>query len=133
MQRGWFEAGCREHAFYPADQVGLRELTGGHIHTHRDFVRCLEPAAPLVTVGTREISQPSEELDSPYLDGDVLDVRAWSHDALALAMPAKLLCRPDCAGLCPVCGVDLNSAGPEHHHERQPDPRWAKLSELRFE
>jgi len=96
-------------------------------------MRCLKPAAPPVTVDTREISQPSEELDSPYLDGDLLDVRAWSHDALALAMPAKLLCRPDCAGLCPVCGADLNSAGPEHHHERQPDPRWAKLSEVRFE
>jgi uncharacterized protein len=96
-------------------------------------MRCLEPAAPLVTVDSREISQPSEELDSPYLDGDLLDVRAWAHDALALAMPAKLLCRPDCAGLCPVCGADLNRAGPGHHHERQPDSRWAKLSEVKFE
>lgn len=96
-------------------------------------MRCLEAAAPVVTVDSREISQPSEELDSPYLDGDVLDVRSWAHDALALAMPAKLLCRPDCAGLCPVCGADLNSAGPDHHHEREADPRWAKLSELRFE
>jgi len=96
-------------------------------------VRCLEPAAPLVTVDSREVSQPSEELDCPYLEGDVLDVQAWAHDALALAMPAKLLCRPDCAGLCPICGADLNTAGPEHRHERQPDPRWAKLSEVRFE
>ena len=96
-------------------------------------MRCLEPAAPLVAVDSREVSQPSEELDSPYLDGDVLDVHAWSHDALALSMPAKLLCRPECAGLCPVCGVDLNSAGPNHQHERQPDPRWAKLSEIRFD
>lgn len=96
-------------------------------------MRCLEPAAPVATVDSREVSQPSEELDSPYLEGDVLDVRSWAHDALALAMPAKLLCRPDCAGLCPVCGADLNSAGPDHHHEREPDPRWAKLSELRFE
>ena len=96
-------------------------------------VRCLEPAAPLVTVDSREVSQPSEQLDSPYLEGDVLDVHAWAHDALVLAMPAKLLCRPDCAGLCPICGADLNTAGPEHRHERQPDPRWAKLSEIRFE
>ena len=96
-------------------------------------MRCLEPASPLVGVDSREVSQPSEELDSPYLDGDVLDIHAWSHDALALAMPAKLLCRPDCAGLCPVCGANLNVAGPDHHHERQPDSRWAKLSELRFD
>jgi uncharacterized protein len=102
------------------------ELTG-------PCMRCLAPAAPLVAVDSREVSQPSEELESPYLDGDVLDVRAWAHDALALAMPAKLLCRPDCAGLCSICGADLNSAGPEHHHERQADPRWAKLSEIRFD
>ncbi|HEV7804758.1 MAG TPA: YceD family protein [Solirubrobacteraceae bacterium] len=48
-------------------------------------------------------------------------------------MPAQLLCRDDCAGLCPVCGTDLNAAGPEHAHERAPDPRWAKLSELKLD
>jgi uncharacterized protein len=96
-------------------------------------MRCLEPAAPLVAVDSREVSQPSEQLDSPYLDGDVLDLHSWAHDALALSMPAKLVCRPDCAGLCPVCGADLNRAGPEHHHEQERDPRWAKLSEIRFE
>jgi uncharacterized protein len=63
----------------------------------------------------------------------VLDLHAWARDALALALPAKVLCRDDCAGLCPRCGADLNAAGAEHHHEREPDPRWAKLSELRFD
>ena len=57
----------------------------------------------------------------------------WARDALALAMPVKILCREDCAGLCPVCAADLNEAGPEHHHEQPPDPRWAKLRELRLE
>jgi len=97
--------------------------------------RCLEPAEPTYSVDAREVSQPGEtdELDSPYVEGGVLDLRRWSRDAFALVLPAKLLCRPDCAGLCPVCGADLNAAGPEHRHERQPDPRWAKLSELRFD
>jgi len=44
-----------------------------------------------------------------------------------------VLCRDDCAGLCPVCGADLNAAGPDHSHQPQPDPRWAKLSELKFD
>ncbi len=98
-------------------------------------MRCLEPAAPSYTVDAREVSQPGEtdELDSPYVQRGVLDVRAWARDALALVLPAKLLCRADCAGLCPVCGVDLNLAGDDHHHEREPDPRWSKLSELRFD
>src|SRR5581483_3468588 len=98
-------------------------------------MRCLQAASPSFAVDAREVSQPGdvEELDSPYVERGVLDVRAWARDALALALPAQLLCRSDCAGLCPVCGVDLNQAGEEHHHEREPDSRWAKLSELRFE
>ena len=99
-------------------------------------MRCLTGADPEFTIDAREISQPGggEELESPYVDeAAVLDLRGWAHDALALALPAQILCRPDCAGLCPVCGVNLNDAGPDHHHESEPDPRWAKLSELRFE
>ncbi len=98
-------------------------------------MRCLEPAEPTYSVDVREVSQPGEtdELDSPYVQGGVLDLRRWSRDAFALALPAKLLCRPECAGLCAICGADLNVAGVGHRHEREPDPRWAKLSELRFE
>jgi uncharacterized protein len=116
-------------------------------------MRCLEPAAPTFAVDAREVSQPndarvhrgeapgrgrakyqpdSDELVSPYVDDGVLDLHAWARDALALNVPASLLCREDCAGLCPVCGANLN-AGPDHHHERAPDPRWAALSKLRFE
>ena len=98
-------------------------------------MRCLEPAQPSFAVDAREVSQPGEgdELESPYVEHGVLDLRAWARDALALALPSTLLCRADCAGLCPVCGIDLNNAGPGHAHEREPDPRWSKLSELRFD
>jgi DUF177 domain-containing protein len=114
-------------------------------------MRCLEPAAPSFTVDAREVSQPDrrapgaggrgrgrprdeeDELSSPYVVDGVLDLHAWARDALALSLPSNLLCREDCAGLCPICAVNLNEAGPEHMHERAPDPRWAALSELRFE
>ena len=98
-------------------------------------MRCLEAASPVTSVDAREIDQPGggDELRSPYLDGDELDVRAWARDALALALPTQIVCREDCLGLCPHCGVNLNEAGPEHRHERTPDPRWAKLGELKFE
>ncbi len=98
-------------------------------------MRCLEPARPAIAVDAREIDQPGdvEELQSPYVSDEVLDVHAWARDALALALPAQLLCREDCAGLCAICGADLNEAGPEHAHEREPDPRWAKLSELKLD
>ena len=83
----------------------------------------------------REVDRPSEgeELQSPYVEDEQLDLAAWAHDSFALAAPAKVLCREDCAGLCPVCAADLNEAGPEHHHESAPDPRWAKLRELKLE
>lgn len=113
-------------------------------------MRCLEQAAPMVEVDTREVDRPTEsgrhspsaripvsasgeELSSPYVQEETLDLGAWAHDAFALSAPTQVVCRPDCAGLCPVCAADLNKAGPEHHHESAPDPRWAKLRELELE
>ncbi len=101
-------------------------------------MRCLKQAAPAIEVQAREVDVPGEgeELASPYVREERLDVAAWAHDAVALAMPAKVLCREDCAGLCPICAADLNEAaraGLQHLHDPEPDPRWAKLSELKLE
>ena len=98
-------------------------------------MRCLEPADLRFAVDSREVSVPGggDELQSPYVGAeDELDLEAWARDALALALPAQLTCRPDCAGLCPQCGANLNE-DPDHHHESEPDQRWAKLSELKFD
>ena len=97
-------------------------------------VRCLETADQGVEVDAREIDQPGggEELSSPYFDEGHLDMRAWARDALALALPTQIVCREDCAGLCAVCGENLNRS-PDHAHEREPDPRWAALRELKLD
>jgi uncharacterized protein len=98
-------------------------------------VRCLEAATPAFEVEAREVHQPGggEELVSPYVDAeDEMDLERWVRDALALTLPAGITCRPDCAGLCAECGANLNEE-PEHAHDRGPDARWAKLSEIRFE
>jgi uncharacterized protein len=104
-------------------------------HVAGPCMRCLADADVAVEVDAREVDQPEstdEELRSPYIDGDELDLAAWAHDALTLAVPIQLLCRPDCKGLCGVCGVSLNDVEEaEHRHEPEPDPRWAPLSELR--
>jgi uncharacterized protein len=98
-------------------------------------MRCLKDAAPRVEVDAREVERPGggEELSSPYMDEETLDLAAWARDALVLALPAQVLCREDCAGLCPTCAADLNETGAGHAHERTPDPRWAKLGELELE
>ena len=95
-------------------------------------MRCLEPAERILSVEGREVDQPGggEDLRSPYVDDDQLDLRAWARDALALDLPATIVCRDDCAGLCPVCGENLNTH--PHEHERPVDNRWAKLSELKL-
>jgi uncharacterized protein len=96
--------------------------------------RCLDPARTRIELDAREVDQPGSddpELRSPYVSGDDLDLSRWAHNALALAMPQRILCRPDCAGLCPVCGGSLNDATPgDHDHSSGGDPRWAKLREL---
>lgn len=129
-------------AVVPA-RVDVSRTTGGGYALRLRFeasllgpcMRCLEPASPVFSVDAREVSQPggTDDLASPYVEEGVLDLRAWARDALALSLPTTLLCQEDCAGLCAICGENLNQAGPEHHHERAADPRWAKLSELHFE
>ena len=93
-------------------------------------MRCLTEARPSIAVDSREIDQPGggDELSSPYMTDEELDLQAWARDALALALPAQIVCREECAGLCPECGKDLNLE--PHEHERPPDPRWAKLRDL---
>jgi len=100
-------------------------------------MRCLDSAAVEVEVDAREVHQrdtEDEELCSPYVEDDDLDLGRWAHDAAVLATPTRVLCRPDCAGLCPVCGESLNDADPAaHEHDTGLDPRWAKLDELKQE
>jgi uncharacterized protein len=98
-------------------------------------MRCMADARPSIGVDAREVDQPGdvEELHSPYLDAGLLDLAAWARDALVLAVPAQVVCREDCLGLCPVCGENLNEADPQaHRHEDAGDPRWAKLRDLKL-
>lgn len=99
-------------------------------------VRCLAPASLQVEIDAQEYeatdSESAEELASEYVADGELDVETWARDQLALGTPDQVLCRPDCAGLCPLCGKDLNVE--PHEHEEQPtDARWAALEALRAE
>jgi uncharacterized protein len=101
---------------------------------HGPCQRCLGDAVVETRISAREYQatspDESDELRSPYVRDDRLDLSGWARDALALAVPERILCRPDCAGLCPVCGKDLNLEPHEHEEERS-DPRWAVLAQLR--
>jgi DUF177 domain-containing protein len=103
------------------------------VRLHGPCHRCLGDAVVDASIASREYqatNPDSEELRTPYLTDDRLDLSSWARDALVLSLPEQILCRPDCAGLCPVCGRDLN-AEPHEHDEDRSDPRWAALADLR--
>jgi len=100
---------------------------------HGPCYRCLGDAVLDVPIRVREYQATSPEDDqmtTPYVVDDRLDVSGWARDAVALALPDKILCRPDCAGLCPMCGKNLNDE-PHEHEDDATDSRWAALEALR--
>ena len=107
---------------------------GFHTRLHGPCQRCLADAVVDLSISAREYQATnpagSDELRTPYVRDDRLDLEAWARDAIALALPVQILHSPDCAGLCPVCGKDLNVEPHEHEGEAD-DPRWAALAELR--
>jgi uncharacterized protein len=101
---------------------------------HGPCYRCLEDAVLELSIAAREYQATNpdgaDELRTPYVEDDKLDLAAWARDAVALALPDKILCRPDCAGLCPECGKNLNDE-PHTHEDAPTDSRWAALESLR--
>lgn len=139
-----FEFGGQRYLPVPEDvraEVGITRATTGtvfelrfDVRLHGPCYRCLADSVLSLPVSAREYEATSpgesDELRTPYLVEDRLDLSGWARDALALALPDKILCRAECAGLCPVCGVDLNRE-PHEHADEAADPRWAALAELR--
>lgn len=100
---------------------------------HGPCYRCLGDAAVDIPINAREYqatNPETEELQTPYVAEDTLDLESWARDAIALELPEQILCRPDCLGLCAVCGKDLNIE-PHTHEEERVDSRWAALAELK--
>jgi len=104
-----------------------------HARLHGPCYRCLGDAVVDLPIDVREYqatNPDSEELRSPYLEDDRLDLSAWARDSVALALPDQIVCREDCAGLCPECGRNLNDE-PHAHEDERGDPRWSALEGLK--
>jgi DUF177 domain-containing protein len=100
-------------------------------------MRCLEPARLELELDASEYhdraaaAEGDEDLTCEYLEADdQLDVARWVHDTLVLDVPGRILCRPDCAGLCPHCGARLQEGDGHACVEAETDTRWEKLKDL---
>ena len=102
--------------------------------------RCLEelPVAVKVPVDVRYLPRPAvaddaelgaDDLDLDFFDNDELNLGALVETETTLALPMKPLCRPDCRGLCPLCGVNRNATACSCQ-TRPPDPRLGALRDL---
>lgn len=92
--------------------------------------RCLAPASDDVAVHVDELFETDPVPGETYpLGEEAIDLEPMVRDAIVLELPPAPHCRPDCAGLCPVCGVDRNVADCGGH-PTESDPRWAALDSL---
>jgi uncharacterized protein len=138
-----FELGGQRYLPVPdkaqADFTANRAITGIAFRLrfatrlHGPCYRCLADAVLDIPIDAREYqadNPETEELATPYIEDDRLDLSAWARDSIALALPDQILCRADCAGLCPACGKNLNEE-PHVHEEERSDPRWSALEALK--
>jgi DUF177 domain-containing protein len=136
----------------PAEVSGRIKRSGqevelrGELHAKIESVcsRCLKPVqlpidaefaerfVPAVNWRAEEQHELHEEdLNLAVFDGEAIELNELVREEILLAMPAQILCREDCRGLCPTCGIDRN-AGSCECIVTDSDSRWEQLKDLRF-
>lgn len=94
--------------------------------------RCLDPIQEGLTVDLQELFLTASDGggdEERLVVHDTVDLEPVLRDAVVTALPFQPVCRPDCQGLCPDCGIRLEEAPADHVHD-QVDPRWAALAAL---
>jgi uncharacterized protein len=127
-------------------RTGRSILARGHVDTavSESCSRCLIAVSAPISVEIEEEALPSIDIDSgqPVAAADEpdalrldahheLDLTESVREAISLAEPIAPLCRPDCRGLCLICGTDLNADAAHAHDDQEVDPRLAGLAALR--
>lgn len=100
--------------------------------------RCLEDVKwefPISFNKVLDFSEDEEDdneenlTEMSFMEGSELDTDVLVYDELVMAMPMKVLCKPDCKGLCPVCGSNRNTTKCECD-TKVPDPRMAAIRDI---
>jgi len=95
--------------------------------------RCLQPATGPIDAEVHEIYERDPvDGETRKLEDVIVDLTELARDSVLLELPVAPLCKDDCAGLCPTCGVDKNATGCDCSTEVR-DERWAALDDLKFD
>lgn len=129
------------HGSHSVDDIRLVGKLDGGVEVA--CARCLEPVVipvartfdllyrPLESEkGADEVAIHEAETEIGYYSGDGMELEDSLREQVLLSVPIKSLCRFDCKGLCPTCGVNRNQQLCDCGQGR-PDPRWAALGELK--
>ena len=96
-----------------------------------ECARCLTEIEASAEVDLQELflfpGVDADDAEASRVESEMIDLEPLLRDAVVLDLPFIPLCREDCAGLCSVCGVNLND-DPDHSHGEATDPRWAELA-----
>lgn len=84
----------------------------------------------VLSVDEIEVSDSAGLPDQYSHDGDSIDLAPMVEQALIIDLPSAPLCKTDCSGLCPICGIDRNLEQCDCETERT-DPRWDALNSLK--
>jgi len=124
--------------------AGNEVFVNGHVETRAQVEcdRCLKPielpvnadfALEYITGSEYESTDVAElsegEMSVAVFDGEAIDVDEIVKEQILLAVPTRMLCREDCKGICPECGIDRNT-GECTCTKEEIDPRWAALKNL---
>ena len=124
------------------EQVRFRGRISAEVEARCD--RCLGPVTvPVVTefdetyipaaldaTSSEARELQAEDMNSSTYEGEEIDIDELVREQVLLALPARLLCREECKGLCPTCGADLNTQACACE-QKEVDPRWAALAALK--
>jgi len=99
--------------------------------------RCLDEITEPFDVSIAELyayadsttEETTDDDEVGRMQGELIDLEPAVRDAVVLTLPPNPVCRPDCPGLCPECGVHLDDLPAGHSHD-DVDPRWAALRNL---
>lgn len=126
------------HLCFTNEKPGKLRLEGHAVLTQQmPCDRCLKEVPVRIELDfERELYSPDadssevlDESDQGLMDGYQLNVEALVYNELLMNQPEKVLCKPDCKGICKKCGKDLNS-GVCGCDDFVPDPRLAVLQNI---